>query len=127
MNIKNKKVIITGATGGIGHSLVKKFNELGANILATGTNEEKLANLKKQFSGITIEKFKLEEHDKIEKFIENSYSKLGGLDILVNNAGITLDNISIRLSNENWSKVIDINLTATFFNVQVFDKKNAKE
>ena len=100
MNIKNKKVIITGATGGIGHSLVK-FNELGANILATGTNEEKLANLKKQFSGITIEKFKLEEHDKIEKFIENSYSKLGGLDILVNNAGITLDNISIRLSNEN--------------------------
>ncbi len=126
MNIKNKKVIITGATGGIGHSLVKKFNELGANILATGTNEEKLANLKKQFSGITIEKFKLEEHDKIEKFIENSYSKLGGLDILVNNAGITLDNISIRLSNENWSKVIDINLTATFLMCKSSIKKMLK-
>ncbi len=126
MNIKNKKVIITGATGGIGHSLVKKFNELGANILATGTNEEKLENLKKQFSGITIEKFKLEEHDKIEKFIENSYSKLGGLDILVNNAGITLDNISIRLSNENWSKVIDINLTATFLMCKSSIKKMLK-
>ena len=67
-----------------------------------------------------------EEHDKIEKFIENSYSKLGGLDILVNNAGITLDNISIRLSNENWSKVIDINLTATFLMCKSSIKKMLK-
>ena len=59
MNLKNKKVIITGATGGIGNSLVKKFTDSGSVVLATGTNEEKLNNLKKQFSNIHIEKFNL--------------------------------------------------------------------
>ena len=60
MNLKNKKVLITGATGGIGNSLVEKFCNLGSSILATGTNEEKLENLKKKFPNIIIEKFKLE-------------------------------------------------------------------
>ena len=114
MNLKDKKILITGATGGIGNSLVKKFNSLNAKILATGTNEEKLNNLKKEYPNIIIEKFKLDEHDKIDSFIENVHSKLNGLDILVNNAGITLDNLSIRLTEENWKKVLDINLTSTF-------------
>ena len=56
----------------------------------------------------------LDEHDKIESFVNTVESKLDGLDILVNNAGITLDNLSIRLSDENWKKVLDINLTSTF-------------
>ena len=98
MNLKNKKVLITGATGGIGHSLVKKFTELGSNVLASGTNKEKLDNLKKEFNNIEIEQFKLQEHQNIESFVENTEKKLGGLDILVNNAGINLDNLSIRLS-----------------------------
>ena len=95
MNLKNKKVLITGATGGIGNSLVKKFNDLGAIIVATGTNDEKLANLKNEFSNITVEKFELDQHEKIENFMENVYQKSDGLDILVNNAGITLDNLSL--------------------------------
>ena len=103
MNLKNKKIIITGATGGIGNSLVEKFHSLGSSILATGTNEEKLNNLKKNFPNIKIEKFKLDDHNKIEEFIENSHKTLNGIDILVNNAGITLDNLSIRLT-ENWKK-----------------------
>ena len=98
MNLKTKKVIITGATGGIGNSLVEKFYNLGSTVVATGTNEEKLSNLQKKFPKIFIEKFKLDEHDKIENFIENVEKKLKGLDILVNNAGITLDNLSIRLN-----------------------------
>ncbi len=114
MNLKDKKILITGATGGIGNSLVKKFNSLNAKILATGTNEEKLNNLKKEYPNIIVEKFKLDEHDKIDSFIENVHSKLNGLDILVNNAGITLDNLSIRLTEENWKRVLDINLTSTF-------------
>ena len=81
-------------------------------IVATGTNEEKLVNLKK-FPNIHIEKFKLDEHKKIEEFID-IVEKIRGLDVLVNNAGITLDNLSIRLSEENWKKVLDINLTSTF-------------
>ena len=56
----------------------------------------------------------MDEHNNIEKFIEKVSEKLGGLDILVNNAGITLDNISIRLTEENWKKVLDINLTSSF-------------
>ena len=114
MNLKTKKVLITGATGGIGNSLVEKFYHLGSTIVATGTNEEKLSNLKKKFPKIFIEKFKLDEHDKIEVFVENVEKKLEGLDILVNNAGITLDNLSIRLTEENWKKVLDINLTSSF-------------
>ena len=114
MNLKNKKILITGATGGIGNCLVEKFVNLGAIVVATGTNEEKLNNLKKKFSNIFIEKFKLDEHDKIEGFIEKIEKKLDGLDILINNAGITIDNLSIRLTEENWKKVLDINLTSSF-------------
>ena len=69
MNFKNKKIIITGATGGIGYSLVKKFYEHEAVILATGTNEDKLKKLKDEFKNIQTEKFKLDNHPKIESFI----------------------------------------------------------
>ena len=126
MNLKNKKVLITGATGGIGNSLVKKFSELGTHILASGTNEDKLDNLKKEFSNIQIEKFKLEEHKNIETFVNSVEKKLGGLDVLINNAGITLDNLSIRLTEENWKKVLDINLTSTFLMCKFAIKKMLK-
>tara|TARA_B100000989_G_scaffold286754_1_gene255715 strand:+ start:3631 stop:4365 length:735 start_codon:yes stop_codon:yes gene_type:complete len=114
INLKNKKVLITGSTGGIGNSIVEKFYNLGSNVLATGTNEKKLNILKNNFPNIQIEKFRLEEHEKIEEFINLADNKLDGLEVLVNNAGITLDNLSIRLSNENWKKVLDINLTSSF-------------
>ncbi len=127
MNLENKKILITGATGGIGNSLVEKFNNLGCQIVATGTNEEKLNNLKKKFPKIIIEKFKLNEHDKIESFIEIVYEKLNGIDILVNNAGITLDNLSIRLTEENWKKVLDINLTSSFLMCKFAIKKMLKK
>ena len=127
MNLKNKKVLITGATGGIGNCIVKKFDELGAKIVASGTNEDKLKNLKNKFSNIHSEKFKLDDHDKIENFINLVDQKLGGLDILVNNAGITLDNLSIRLSEENWKKVLDINLTSTFLMCKSAVKKMLKQ
>ena len=126
MNLKNKKVIITGATGGIGNSLIKKFHESGALILATGTKEEKLNKLKDNFSNIHVEKFNLDNHQGIESFIESAYNKLNGLDVLINNAGITLDNLTIRLSEENWKKVLDINLTSTFLMCKSSIKKMIK-
>ena len=126
MNLKNKKILITGATGGIGNSLVKKFNDLGSKIVATGTNDNKLDSLKKKYPQILVEKFKLDEHDKIEKFINLINEKLNGLDILINNAGITLDNISIRLTEENWKKVLDINLTSSFLMCKYAIKKMLK-
>ena len=126
MNLKNKKILITGATGGIGNSLVKKFNDLGCKIVATGTNDNKLDSLQKKYPQILVEKFKLDEHDKIEKFIDLINEKLNGLDILINNAGITLDNISIRLTEENWKKVLDINLTSSFLMCKYAIKKMLK-
>jgi 3-oxoacyl-[acyl-carrier protein] reductase len=126
MNLKNKKILITGATGGIGNSLVSKFFEQDCLVLATGTNEDKLNKLKSDFKEVKIKKFKLDQHLDIEKFIDECHTELGGLDVVVNNAGITLDNISIRLTDENWKKVIDINLTSTFLMCKHAIKKMLK-
>ena len=127
MNLNKKKILITGATGGIGNALVDKFSNFGASIFATGTNEDKLKNLKKKYSNINVEKFRLDDHNKIEEFIEMVNETLGGLDILVNNAGITLDNLSIRLTEENWKKVLDINLTSSFLMCKYAIKKMLKK
>ena len=126
MNFENKKILITGASGGIGKSLIRKFHDLGGSILATGTKIEKLEALKNEFKKIKIKPFKLDNHSEIEKFIEESFQELNGLDILVNNAGITLDNISLRLTEENWKKVLDINLTSTFLMCKFAIKKMLK-
>ena len=127
MNLKNKKILITGATGGIGSSLIQKFQSYGSLVVATGTNEEKLKNLKNKYPNIIIEKFKLDDHAKVENFIDTVSKKLDGLDVLINNAGITLDNLSIRLTEEDWKKVIDINLTATFLLCKFAIKKMLKK
>tara|TARA_B100001769_G_C21950177_1_gene511610 strand:- start:152 stop:886 length:735 start_codon:yes stop_codon:yes gene_type:complete len=113
-DLKNKNIIVTGASGGIGNSIVEKLSETGANILASGTRVEKLEELKNKFKSIKILKFDISQSDKIEEFIENATKELGGLDCIVNNAGITKDNLAIRMSLEEWKKVIDINLTSTF-------------
>jgi 3-oxoacyl-[acyl-carrier protein] reductase len=126
MNLKNKKVLITGATGGIGNSLVEKFIKLEAIVVASGTNEEKLNDLKKKFPNIYIEKFKLDNHNKIDEFVDKVDKNLKGLDILINNAGITLDNLAIRLTEENWKKVLDINLTSSFLMCKYAIKKMLK-
>ena len=115
INFSNKKIIITGATGGIGNELVKKFITLGGNVLATGTNEKKLEDLKKNYTSLEILRFDISKQSEIENFIEQAQSKLKGLDILVNNAGITLDNLSLRMKNDEWQKVIDVNLSSTFY------------
>ncbi len=114
INFKGKKILVTGASGGIGKSLVNKFISLNGNVLATGTKIEKLDNLKKEFPGIEILKFDLSEHKKIDQFIDDVFNKLSGIDIVVNNAGINMDNLSLRMKDEEWKKVIDINLTSTF-------------
>ena len=115
INFKNKKILITGATGGIGNAIVKKFVSLEGKVLATGTKTEKLEVLKKDFPNINVLKFDISDHSKIEEFIENVSSQLSGLDILINNAGLNMDNLSLRMKDEEWKKVIDVNLGSTFF------------
>ena len=111
-DLKNKNIIVTGASGGIGNSIVKKLYESGAKILASGTRIEKLEELKKNYNDIKILQFDISQSDKIEEFIDNSTNELGGsLDCVINNAGITKDNLAIRMTIDEWKKVIDINLT----------------
>jgi len=127
-DLKNKNIIVTGASGGIGSSIVKRLYENGANILASGTRVEKLEELKSKFGKINILKFDISQNDKIEEFIENATNELGGgLDCIVNNAGITQDNLAIRMSTEEWKKVIDINLTSTFLLNKFSIKKMMKK
>ena len=126
IDFKDKKILVTGATGGIGHALVKKFVSLNANVLATGTKTEKLDSLKNEFPNINILKFDISNHSKIEEFVENVYSQLVGLDVLINNAGINKDNLSIRMKEDEWKKVIDINLGSTFLLCRSAIKKMLK-
>ncbi len=114
IDFKNKKILITGATGGIGGALIKKFVSLGGTVLGTGTKSEKLDLIKKNYPNVKVKKFNISEHSTIENFINSSISELGGLDILINNAGVNVDNLSLRMKDEEWKKVIDINLTSTF-------------
>ena len=126
-DLKENNIIVTGATGGIGNSIVKKLYDAGANILATGTKSEKLEELKKKFEGIKILKFDISQTDNLENFIEDATKQIGGkLDCLVNNAGITQDNLAIRMSIQEWKKVIDINLTSTFLISKFAIKKMLK-
>tara|TARA_B100000029_G_scaffold353329_1_gene345982 strand:- start:1 stop:735 length:735 start_codon:yes stop_codon:yes gene_type:complete len=126
ISFKNKKILITGATGGIGKALVKKFVSLDGNVLATGTKTEKLDELKKEFPNINILKFDISDHSKIEEFIENVSSQLTGLDILINNAGINRDNLSLRMKEDEWKQVIDVNLGSTFLLCKYGIKKMLK-
>ena len=126
-SLENKNIIVTGASGGIGNAIIKKLSEAGANILASGTRIEKLEELKKNFEGIKILKFDISQSDKIEEFIENATGELGGsLDGIINNAGITQDNLAIRMSLDEWQKVININLTSTFLMSKFAIKKMLK-
>ena len=126
MDFKGKKILVTGATGGIGGDIVRKFLSLNGTVLGTGTNLEKLNSLRDKNPNLITEQFDISKHDKIDEFIERVFSNLGGLDILINNAGITKDNLSLRMKNEEWQKVIDVNLTSTFYLCKSSIKKMLK-
>ena len=126
-NLENKNIIVTGASGGIGGAIIKKLNEAGANILASGTRVDKLEELKKNFTNIKTLTFDISQSDKVEEFVENATNELGGsLDGIINNAGITQDNLAIRMSLNEWQKVININLTSTFLMSKFAIKKMLK-
>ena len=115
IDLKNTNIILTGATGGIGNSILEKLITSGANVLATGTNEDKLKLIKEKYENVITEKFDISNHSEIESFVNKANDTLGGkIDVLINNAGITRDNLSIRMKEDEWQKVIDINLTSTF-------------
>jgi len=129
INLKNKKVFITGGTSGIGLSILENFYKLEADIFTIGTNVENLKTIQNNFPKIKTSNFNLENHQKIEELVKEAKEKLGGLDIVINNAGITKDNLAIRMSYEEWNKVININLTAVFlickYSIKVMMKQDS--
>ena len=115
IDLSNINVILTGATGVIGGEILDLLNKSKANIIATGTNLEKLETINTKYEKVTTKKFDISDHNSIENFV-NECNEIfqGKIDILVNNAGITIDNLSIRMKDDEWNKVININLTSSF-------------
>jgi len=115
IDLKNLNIILTGATGGIGGSILNILDNCNAKIIATGTNQEKLDKIKEKYKNVVIKRFDILEHNNIENFV-NECDEIfkNKIDVLINNAGITKDNLTIRMKDEEWSKVININLSSTF-------------
>ena len=128
INLENKNIILTGATGGIGASIADTLIKLKSNLIVTGTNEKKLEELKHKHPKIISIKQDISAHDELEGFIDKCSQELGDkIDVLINNAGITKDNLTIRMNKDEWDKVIDINLTSTFLLTKHTIKKMLKK
>lgn len=112
--LQNKKALITGATGGIGGAIAKALHGAGAQVAISGSKVEKLSALAPELSGAVPIACDLSKLDTVENLIKEAEEKLGGLDILVCNAGVTKDNLTLRMKDEEWQQVIDVNLTASF-------------
>ncbi len=114
-DVKNKKVLITGASGGIGYAMAKLFSEHGAIVGLSARNEDKLKELASQLKGTSyIFKVDLGNLESIENFIADADEGMGGIDVLICNAGITKDTLSMKMKTEDFKDVIDVNLTSTF-------------
>ncbi len=127
IDLQNLNIILTGSTGGIGGSILEKLYNSKANIIATGTNKVKLDNIKSKYENVIIKQFDISNHSSIENFIEECNEQFKNkIDILINNAGITLDNLSIRMKDEEWNRVINLNLTSSFLLSKFTIKKMLK-
>ena len=114
-DLTGKTALITGASGGIGAAIAKALHAAGATIAISGTRQAVLDELKAQIGGnVHVIICNLSSPEDVEKLIPAADAAMGGLDILVNNAGITKDSLAMRMKDEDWQAVIDVNLTANF-------------
>ncbi len=128
IDLSKKNIILTGSTGGIGNAILDKLYNYKANIIATGTNQEKLEQIKQKYNDVNIKRFDISKHSHIEQFIEECSEIFENkIDILINNAGVTQDNLAIRMKDDEWNKVININLTSTFLISKNVIKKMLKK
>ena len=112
--LKGKKALITGASGGIGGEIARTLHKAGADIAITGTRLESLNSLAAEIgSNIQIFQCNLSDPIAIDDLLKTAPEKMGGIDILINNAGVTRDNLFMRMSDEEWLDVLNVNLTAT--------------
>lgn len=113
-DLKNKNALITGASGGIGSAIARRLHAMGAKVALSGTRQEPLERLANELGERAfILPCNLNDMAAVEALPKQAIDALGSLDILVNNAGITRDNLFMRMSDEEWQSVINVNLTAT--------------
>lgn len=114
-HLTGKKALVTGASGGIGGAIAKALHAAGAQVAISGTRLEALEALNAELGGSAkILTCNLADGAAVDALPEQAEAALGGLDILVCNAGVTKDTLAMRMKDEDWQTVIDINLTATF-------------
>ena len=109
--LKDKVVLITGATGGIGGAIAQQMKNAGATVVVTGRNLEKLSSFGDDFIKIQSD---LSADGAAEKLIADTIAAAGRIDVLINNAGITADTLMMRMTDEQFDNVINTNLRATF-------------
>ena len=113
-DLNYKSALVTGASGGIGSAIARKLHAAGAKVALSGTRQEPLERLAEELGERAyILPCNLSDMAAVEVLPKQAIETLGSLDILVNNAGITRDNLFMRMSDEEWQSVIDVNLTAT--------------
>ncbi len=126
-SLKDKKALITGASGGIGKELARVLVEYDAEVCISGRNVEELNELKESLGDkCHIVPCDLSNKNEISELVSKSEEVLGQIDILVNNAGITKDNIFLRMSEEEWEDVLNINLNSTFNILKLITKGMVK-
>ncbi len=114
-DLTGKTALITGATGGIGGAIAKALHAQGAHVGISGRNTAKLEALAKELGArVSILTADLSTAEAVTELVKRAEEALGQIDILVNNAGLTRDNLSMRMKDEEWQEVIDVNMTATF-------------
>ena len=114
-NLNGKKALVTGASGGIGAAIATKLHQNGAMVTLSGTRLEPLIKLKEELGDNSfVSRCDLSDGDEVGNLIQTVSCQMNGLDILINNAGLTMDNLLMRMSDEQWQKVINVNLSATF-------------
>ena len=112
-SLKNKNVLLTGGSGGIGQEIAKTFHDKGANVILSGTNEEKLKKITSDLGeNANYILANLEKREDIDNLSSSAEEINGHVDILINNAGITADNLFIRMKEDEWDKVLNVNLGA---------------
>ena len=115
IDLNGKKVLVTGASGGIGRAIAMELSSSGADLCLTGRNKSELENLQKTIGGnCQIIISDLSNSEGINNLVDQAQEIMGQIDILVNNAGITKDNLFMRMSEDDWSEVININLNSIF-------------